>query len=445
MNLNFSKDKINNLVLLQALLFLVFLLITFFFNRFAVDDYYFIGEVNSKSFTQIYNDLYFKWHGRWTSNFLLAFFIQFYKVPFFLMLYNIVTVGLIYLGITKLLKSINNCYTLNFTKKSILTYSIVSLSVLFFCTISANDTWVWYTSSIVYLWSTMAFIYGLSIFFLKKVNWLNYIVLGVSVIYIGGSNEPLTLLIILSLLFLLLKKKKKTISIVGLVLISTSFSINYFSPGTLNRDTITPNLAFIDLILYTGYSCVKFFFFSIHKTFIPALFIAFPFYLLGKKVDNTLTLFNPIKELIYSTLIIIGTVVFNQLIVVYALGGLSPDRSSIASSILIAILIIRYLFLLGNHHKEKYNKLGLVVSLNIVGLVIFNLYHAKVHYQYAQSIDERIEHILHTKSDPIKVKPLPESGYIYSAEITTDVGNYKNMHLKKGLGIDKDIILSTDH
>ena len=129
------KVNSKHLIISQAFLFLAFLLITFFFNRFAVDDFYFIGEINTKSFTQIYSNLYYKWHGRWTSNFLLVFFIQFYKIPFFLMLYNILTVGLLYLGTTKLLKSINQFYNFGFNNKTVLTYSIIGLSVLFFCTI----------------------------------------------------------------------------------------------------------------------------------------------------------------------------------------------------------------------------------------------------------------------------------------------------------------------
>jgi len=435
------KVNSKHLIISQAFLFLAFLLITFFFNRFAVDDFYFIGEINTKSFTQIYSNLYYKWHGRWTSNFLLVFFIQFYKIPLFLMLYNILTVGLLYLGITKLLKSINEFYNLGFNKKTVLTYSIIALSVLFFCTISANDTWLWYTSSIVYLWSIMAFFLGVRLFFIQQKKWFQSILFGISAIYIGGSNEPLTFIIILALLYLLFKKRNILLSSMGLGLITSAFLINYLSPGTLNRDSITPNLGLIDLVLYTGYSSVKFFFFSIHKTFIPALFLGFSFYLLGKKATLTIASFNPIKSLVQNIKLIVGVVIFNQLIVVYALGGLSPDRSGIASSIVITILLIRYLFLLGNHHKEKQNKLNIILILNVVVLIVFNAYYTNVHYNYAKAFDERTAYIFYSKNEIIKIKPLPNSGYIYSSEITADANHFKNLHLKSGLGIDRDVVL----
>lgn len=439
------KLKSTYLISTQAVLFVLFLLITFFFNRFAVDDYHFIGELRTSTFSKIYSHLYYDWHGRWTSNFLLVYLLKFHQLPLFLMLYNIFSVGILGIGIFRLLKSVNSYYHLNFSKKILLTYTIISISVFFFCTISANDTWLWYTSTVVYLWSTIAFFWGLNLFFKKKRNFFDYLIFGVSAIYIGGSNEPLTFFIVLSLLFLLFKKKELTISILGAVIISASFLINYLSPGTQHRDVITPNLSFVDLVLYTGYSIIKYLFFTIYKTFIPALFLGLPFYLLGKKINTALIEnFKPIATLFKSLALIIAVVSFNQLIVVYALGGLSPDRSGITSSIVIAFILVRYLFLLGNHHQEKYHAIKYLLVLNVVALIGFNGYYANIHYNYSKAVDERIKFIKTHDNGIIKVNSLPNSGYIYSAEITNDADNFKNQHLKNGLGIKNDVVLITD-
>lgn len=439
------KLKSTYLISTQAILFALFLLIAFFFNRFAVDDYHFIGELRTSSFSKIYSHLYYDWHGRWTSNFLLVYLLKFHQLPLFLTLYNIFSVSVLCFGIFRLLKSVNSYYNLNFSKKILLTYTIISISVFFFCTISANDTWLWYTSTVVYLWSTIAFFWGVNLFFNKKKNFFNYLIFGVSAIYIGGSNEPLTFLIILSLLFMLAKKREFTLSTVGIIAICASFLINYLSPGTQHRDVITPDLNFVDLALYTGYSIIKYLFFTIYKTFIPALFLGLPFYLLGKKINTALIEnFKPIKALVSSLVLIIGVVGLNQLIVVYALGGLSPDRSGIASSIVIAIILVRYLFLLGNYHQEKYNAIKYLLVLNVVVLIGFNGYYANVHYTYSKAVDERIEFIKQHDNGIIRVSSLPKSGYIYSAEITSDANNFKNQHLKNGLGVKNDIVLITD-
>lgn len=439
------KIKSSHLITLQAILFLLFLLITFFFNRFAADDYYFIGELKTKPFSEIYSNLYYNWNGRWTFNFLVLLFLKLNHLPFFLTLYNFISIGFLYTALFRLINSLNDYYHLNLTKKNIFTYAAITLSILFFCTISANDTWLWYTSSVAYLWSVSALFWGCSIFFTKQKQFADYILYGLSAVYIGGSTEPLTLIIILTLLFIIIRRRQIMISSIGIIIISGSFLINYFSPGTLFRDQITPSLGFIDLILYTGYGSIKFLFFSIHKTFIPALFLGLPIYFLGNKTKISLCdNFNPLTSFLKSLLLILSVTVLNQLIVIYALGGLAPDRSTMTSSIVIAIILIRYLFLLGNYYKNQSIFLKPILVINVFVLICFNIFFYRIHYNYAQAVDGRIKNILNNKNNPIEVKALPYSGYIYSSEITSDPHNFKNQHLKSGLSVSSDIVFSTD-
>ncbi len=446
------KSKPNYLITAQAILFLGFLLLTFLFNRFAADDYFFIGELKTKSFIEIYQHLYFEWHGRWTSNFLLISFIQLHKLPFFLFFFNCLSVGCLYFGILRLLSSVSIFYKIQLPKKLISIYSGIALSVLFFCTVSPSDSWIWYTSSIVYLWSTTAFLFSIPIIFRERKSSADYILFVIGLIYIGGANEPLTALVIGFLCLLILKKKERNISVIGLVLIGTSFLINYLSPGTLNREEITPSLGSLDLILYTGYGSLKFLFFSIYKTFIPALLFALPFYFLGKNSQAMPFNFNPKKELLKGILMIGIVVVLNQLLVVYTLGGLAPDRSTITSSVIIAMVIIRYLFLLGNKGNLSTDFIYTTLTFNVVFLLGFALSYSVIHYRYAKAVDERIE-MLNRKNEEqslrkkehshltLLVNPLPNSGYIYSSEITSDPKHYKNQHLKSGLGVQSEIVL----
>ena len=443
MNSFILKSKMKYLIPLQALLLILFLVITSYFNRFAIDDYHFIGQLKVASFSEIYSHLYYHWHGRWTSNFLLLFFLKYNQLPFFLMIFNLLSFGLLYVGIVRLFKSINEFYQLQFQNKTILTYSAIFIGVLFFCTITPNETWFWYTSSVVYFWSTIAFFFGFNLFFTKTKRWFDYLIFVISTIYIGGANEPLTFFIISILLLLILKKKEVFLSGLGLVLIGSAFLINYLSDGTTHRNLITPNLSAINLVLYTGYSTVKFLFFSIHQTFIPALFLSAPFYLLGKKINmlNLVENFKPFKALFWSISLIIATVIINQLSVVYALGGLSPDRAGMASSVVIAIILVRYLFLLGNYHQQNYDALKYVMIVNVIFLFGFNIFYFNVHQQYAKAVDERMEFIMKNDASTIVVEALPKSGYLYSSEITTDSTNFKNTNLKEGLSLKHNVVL----
>ena len=435
------KTKTSYLICLQAILFAIFLLIIFFFNRFAVDDYYFIGELRDKNIQSIYSDLYFNAHGRWSFNFLVLVFLKLNTTNYFLLLYNLISCSFLVWGIFKLFSSVQNLIKLKIEKKSVIFYSIIFLSVFFFCTVSPNDSWFWYTSSVNYLWSTIAFFFALSFLLKAHKSIFENIFFIICLIYMGGSNEPLAIVSLIGLSYSFFKKIFIHDSIIGIIILSVSLAINYFSSGTIARDALTPNLGLIDLILYTGYGSLKFTFFSIYKTFIPALFAALPFFILGKTTNLTKLQFKPINQLFQSIGLIALIIILNQLIVIYVLGGLAPDRATIASSVIIALIMVRYFFLLGNYQQEKYGNLKYILMLNVIALIAFNIYYANTHYQYAKAVDCRNDYIKICRSKLIQLDPLPNSGYIYSAEISGDPDNFKNQLLKKGLGVDKDIVM----
>ena len=436
-----SKLTSSHLIGIQAILFLIFLITCYYFNRFAADDYHFIGELNKQSFEAIYHHLYFKWHGRWTSNFLLLAFLQLKDIPYFLFLYGLFIFGGLYLSILRLLRIVNQLINLNLTPLK--TYALLLIGILFFCTSSPNEVWFWYTSSIIYFWSTIAFFYALGSFLKPQKKWFDYIILILALVYIGGSNEPLALIIILLLCFSLFKKTQLLTSGISIFIITVSLSVNYLSPGTLHRDEITTGLNIKNLILYTGYGSIKYLFFQFHTTFLPAILFSIPFYHLGKKANYTQPTFQPLPQLFYSLLMIGLIIVFNQFVVIYALGCLPPERATITSSIAITILLVRYLFLLGNHHKLKNSSIKLILHCNVVGLFLFNILFFNIHFQFAKSVDDRISFIKErSKSNQtIEIAPLPNSGYLYHAELKVNPDFFVNQHLKKGMGIENDIIL----
>ena len=437
-----NKINTKHIIFLQAILFMIFLVMTSYFNRFAVDDYHFIGELRDSSFSEMYKQLYFQWHGRWTSNFLLVYLIRFYQMPFFLMLYNLFSFGLLYIGIVRLMNSVNNFYLLGQDKKNGYIYAGIFVSVLFFCTVFPGETWFWYTSSVVYFWSIIALFFGMRSFFTSSKKITDLIIFGLSAIYIGGANDPLALLIIIVLVWQLIKKKHIGLSIASVILVGGSFLINYLSPGTAYRNEITPNLSLTNLVLYTGYGTIKYLLFSIHKTCFPALLLSIPFYILGKNITNNISRnFRPVKELIVGILLIFMVTVFNQFVVIYALGSLPPGRSGIASSVFISIIVVRYVFLLGSYHQNHYAKVKHLLIFNVVALIVFNGYFFNVHRKYAHANDQRIDEICNSEDHLIIVEPLPCSGYLYNAEITSDADNYKNQHLKNGLGIKGNAII----
>lgn len=429
------------LIKIQAILFVVFLCSCFYFNRFAVDDFYFIGEIKNSSFLETYKHLHFKWHGRWTSNFALLSFIQFYNAPYFLQLFNLLSFFMLFMVCFQLLKAISSCYELELSKPNLFVYSSIFLSIFFFSTQSPNETWFWYTGSVVYLWSIIAILGALKIFFISNPKFSSYFIYFIGLIYIGGANEPLVLFSTIPLLWLIVKDIKRKVAFAGLLLLILSFLINYLSQGTINRDEITPSLGFIDLILYSGYGTVDFLFFEFNRTFKNGLILAIPIYILGKSFKGKFEWFKPIKHLIMAVLLI-GLVCFlNTMIVVFALGSLAPDRALISSSLFIAIIITAYLFLLGSYSKSNKSIVYYSPILGVILMVVIIIDGFIIHSTYAKAQDERIEFLKKENKEVIKVKPLPPSGYLYSTEITEDAYHFKNQHLKNGLGLKNEVVL----
>ncbi|MDF1672408.1 MAG: DUF6056 family protein [Vicingaceae bacterium] len=435
------QNKTSYLITTQAILFVVFLFSCFFFNRFAVDDYYFIGEINSKSFSEIYKNLYINWHGRWTSNFILLSFIKFYNIPFFLFLFNCLSTLLLYLGVHKLLKNTSEKLKFEINFSTLKTYALIFLSVFFFSTVNPNETWFWYTGSAVYLWSIIAFIFSLTLLINTKNKLHHYLLFVLSFIYIGGANEPLSLFIIIGLIFLLIKGLKKNLTLLGLAVILISFSINYLSSGTIHRDEITPSLGLLDSLLYSGYGTIKYLFFEFYSTFLVAIILAIPFYFLGSTCKTNFKWFNPIKHLLYACLSIGLFTFINNFMAVFALGGLAPDRAIISSSFIICITIVGYLFLLGSSEKVKITQFAPILAITI--LILLTVNSIIIHNKYANHVDKRILYILDSDEEIIKVRALPKSGYLYNTEITKDVKHFSNQHLKNGLGINNDVALET--
>ncbi len=128
------------------------------------------------------------------------------------------------------------------------------------------------------------------------------------------------------------------------------------------------------------------------------------------------------------------------------MGALSPERITTVSSVLILILLLRYLILLGNKItiSEKVKKV--ILLTNTIGMLIFVVVMFNRHKNYAEAYDARMEKLTKLKKtvshqDPIYLEPLPVSGYIPTAEITTDTTHFLNVDLKNHFNLKNDLIL----
>lgn len=431
----------------QVLLWGFFFVSTAHFNRFAADDFYFINEIRTKSSYDIFYHLQYEWHGRFASNFLLSWLIQLLDTSLSLMVFNLTCVVLLFLAIFRLNIIISKRY---FTSiQYIGLFVLICVSAFFFISFSVNDVWFWLTGAMVYFTSTIAlfFLVGSLINPNKKV--IDFILILICSLFIGGSNETMTIIILLFLGYFFFhkhySKSDKIAIVISAAILISGFAVIYFSTGTTYRDKITPSLNTVNVILYTGYATVKTLFFQFHKTLLPALMLALPISFLEIKIKNK-ECFNPIKELMYSCILIGGVVFINHLIAVIPLGALSPERITTVSSVLILILLLRYLILLGNKITISEKAKKVILLTNTIGMLIFVVTMFFIHKNYALAYDERMEKLTKLKKtvshqDPIYLEPLPVSGYIPTAEITTDTTHFLNVDLKNHFNLKNELIL----
>lgn len=435
-------------LLIQVFLWSFFFISTAYFNRYAADDFYFLTEIKNKSVVEVFNHLQFNWHGRFASNLLIASLLPFTKIPYFLMVFNLTSCLLLYIAITRFTKNAANFYDINLRNKWLLAF--LAMTVFFFLTLFPNDVWFWFTGSIVYLYSTIALFFLLGVFFKKEKNSGDYFLLIISSIFISGSNEPMILILLLFLVVFAVKQplqfKVQLPYLLSAVLLFSGLCVIFFSSGTALRDELTPSLPWTKVILFTAYATVKSLLFKLHYTFIPAILLAFPFYILGAIAQFKSVNFRPVRELLYSLLLIVSIVIINQLIVVIPLGALPPDRATMVASVLILILLIRYLFLLGNeiNISEKLKKN--ILAINTIGVLVFVVVTFQIHNNYATAYDKRMDELAKMKASithqhSIYLKPLPYSGYLPSAEITTDTTHFLNVDLKRHFKLNNALIL----
>lgn len=439
------KIKTSHLVFAQGILLVVFLFVTAWFNRFSADDYLFIGKLRDFSFFEVYQTLYLAWNGRWAYNFAILFFMQFSHFKYFLFAFNGLTFLLLFYAIYLVLNVLNKKHEASFNFKTILLYTFIFSGVFFFFTHFTGQSWFWISASLAYLWSCIFFLFGWSSWLKSNHHFFDYLFIIICCLYIGGSNEVLALLTILLLFVSFFFKGNKVLKVVTLMALLGSFSVNYFSVGTTFRNNLTPNLPFVDLVLYVGYGTVKYLFIDFYKTILPAIIFGFPFLILGTKSTIQLHKKFNVKTEFFKTLSAVFLVVFiNQFIVIYALGGLAPDRATITSSLFGSLAVVRFLFLYGNYLKEVKIKTKPVLIIILFVMIVFNGVFFTIHKNYSQSVDERLVHISSLKStnkEWIVLKKLKTEGYLNSAEITTDTTHFLNQHLKYGLGVKQQLVL----
>ena len=460
-----SICKLTNTLLIISNLFFLLLYITLCINnRIAVDDFYFLSNVNEHGIIDGAIIEYNSWNSRWLSLILNHFILLFnQKTSIGLTIYGIFNllsfvcvVFFLTITITKYLNPFIKVQKNNRLKHylSYLNYSFFLVSLIFISTMKIGETWFWLCASTGYLWSNIIFLLGLACLLTKNQNSIITIIGCLSFFFIGGSSPTLALISILILSVILMASilhyfqieiNRKIIirrSFLSMLFCLASFIVLYLGEGNRIREQFFQEIS-IGYSLILNFKMAGIILLKRIPFIIPVIAIlSLPMISYGNYIKKGRSELNWKKKIIYLSLIYLSLIYLFQLPITYKTQDVGAHRTLF----FITILTISYFFItfyiIGKNLtiNKRWNNFLAIIPF-IVSSFIFGhefIYQYSTTSKYAEAYDQRMIYVKknHHDIEILELKPLPSSGMLYSAEISSDTSHFSNKFFKKALNLN---------
>jgi len=458
-----KPGKISFPQLLLSLCSLSFLLLYFIlscYNRFAVDDYHYIAHIRNLGIWGSMQYDYHFWGGRWVTNLLWSMVYFNYEPAYILISFTFLNglflIASLFFLTSNALKLANIHFPSKFT---LLNYCILTVMFVFLISPSKGEIWFWTASCFTYLLSISCFLWGYSIILSQRKNRFSYLLLALFFIYAGGASETYAItyiLILLTTIIFIWRTKNSNFSASGgkilakcsiaLAILFATWIISILAPGNVERATKLPEASLFATLYIAFKGLAKLILIKI----LPLSFWIIPFslismylgYLCGMNEEKIAWQKQLWKVLLLPVLLLLkmyGLLFFTS----YSLSDIPPDRSLSQVLFIIVLYISGLSFYLGFKcvTKAKILTYGFYFStLFIIVLMIeTTARQQRIVSAYAAAADQRKEYLVGLQQagnkKVITVKPLPSSGFLYSAEVTEDTLNFRNEHYEDGLGL----------
>jgi hypothetical protein len=335
-----------------------------YFNRLATDDYFFIWDVRNHGIIKGVTSQYLEWCGRIAATFFMDIFYKWFDVEHtYYSFFPFLSALLLFFGIYNLLQNTCSIINLALTKYQTVHTAASFSALLFFLSIDIGESWFWFCGMSSYLWSIIAFIWGIAFLLNTKKSKRSLFASILCFIYIGGSSEVYSAiygLLIISYLFYQYKKSTSLIVIFTapyhkrLLIILIPFTISFLlflvAPGNYLRDGLFPEHQFLYSFFITAKSFVKFVFLYLPFKLHYILIFAVPFLFLGNDIkEQQISFFNQsFKTVFYRTSILFASVLFIFfLLVAYVMVETGPPRIWFLISLLFAVYCFVIFFYAG--------------------------------------------------------------------------------------------------
>jgi hypothetical protein len=431
-------------------------------NRIAVDDFYFLGNVKELGVIDATIQEYHTWSSRWFSVILThTILFLFTKNELILFIYHICCLILFTLAVFLFLQQLmrlqfsSNCNQLKkLNAKHLINFSLFTVGIFFFSSIRIGETWFWLCSTNTYLLSTIMLFFGISGLLHPQKNVKSLLLSSIPFVYIGGSLGPLALLVLAALLTFLLCFKFRPQFVksfnarnfyIAFICCAIAFTLLYFAPGNSNREQHFSQIdllsSFVLNFKLVGIILIK----HLPSIFPVLLFVAILFFYFGQNMAVNKGNDTWKKIVLKWSLLYFLSIFLYQWPITYKTQDIAAFRAMFYISVLTVIYTSVVFFILGGIVSNLLRQINIIQRIALVTYIsasIFQIFLQRMTIlEYTIKYDERINYVLNncTEKTTITLIPLPSSGILYSAEISTEPTHFSNQHFKKGLGVDCEL------
>lgn len=426
--------------------------------RLAADDLHYLVKTNELGIWDSMLFYYQNWNPRWSATLVTNSVLTVAESPMVPFSYFLLTLAFGVAAIWAMVRAVVNQLKLPIGSIRQGIFSAYLLAALFYGSFSKDDTWFWITVNPMYLWGSFAAILGGSFIIGKRASFLQLLLIVVLFVYAGGASETVAISTVIVLFFLGFITHKKQFQILvdrralhlATIACLVGFAIDVLGPGAHVRFEHLPQFSLTERAIVGFWNYAKFALMEV-PIILPALIIAAsPLAFFGRK-QLRFQLIDP-KELMLSNRklwIVTDILVFIMAFTMaFAMGEMGPKRAWIPIAFIALVFSVVLAYQLGTwvYIRTKGKLFQMVIIAQVVGLVyqiVMGSWQIGITSAYAKAVDERMATI-HSQMEVeeiIVLEPLPDSGWLFTAEITTDTAHFTNRHLGLYFGNEHTFVL----
>ena len=329
---------------------------------------------------------------------------------------------------------------------------------LFYLTPGIHESWFWVGASTSYYWGLVMAMAGTACLLKNHGRWYHTLAASMCFMYTCSASEPFALMILFFFLVffaikLTVKKQEKRLSMALVFCFAAAgFLLMLLSKGTADRWSAMPQLTMQTRLIRLGGAEGRYFIFWFPALAFAALLFTPVLFQAGNALREMRMPFFSLKRSRYFTGILLIYIIIIGLSFMpscYVMGEAGPLRSwhhiGLYNCVFLFLLLVPAGYWHGKTIKSRPSILSILLVIMSFIHVIFWKIELSTSNTYAHAVDKRIAFLVRLQENHfrglITLEKLPDPGYLFSAEIGHEKSHSLNVFLKKGLGLDYDMVV----